>query len=311
MAADPTIGSTLSTLKTLLNHKLGNTSLGFFTADVRTDAINEGREELMMAYDWPRLIVAETVKFAGVGTAYVTNGNMRDVTTGGTYTGTGDIMYLLEIDGTAPDTFKWSDDDGSTYTTGVAITGAAQTLNNGVTVTFANTTGHTSGDAWEFLATDDTGKTSLPPNYHHYLRLFDSGDTTWEKVSPEEFDDPSDETWTIKDDSGSLQKGRVRRMYVSPTSTTSLTLRYMMILDNLSEESDQSGFETWHDKAIVYGAMWKLAERAGDTEWVSYYKAKFYESAGKAWQDARGEEEGHLNNRLRSAYEDKTLLNKA
>ena len=310
MSADPTIGSTLSSLKTLLNHKLGNTSLGFFTSDVRTDAINEGREELMMAYDWPLLIVTETVKFAGIGTAYLTNGDMRDVTTGGTYTGTGDIMYLVEIDDATP-TFKWSDDDGATYTTGVAITGAAQTLSNGVTITFANTTGHTLADAWEFLATDDTGKTSLPPNYHHYMKLFDSDDSVWEKRSPDVYDSPASNMWTIKDDSGSLQKGRARRMYVYPTTTTSLTFRYMMMLDNMSDDADKTGFDTWHDKAIVYGSMWKLAERAGDTEWVSYYKAKFYEAAGKAWQDARGEEEGHLNNRIRSSFENKTLLNKA
>jgi len=54
----------------------------------------------------------------------------------------------------SPNTFSWSEDGGSTWTaTGVAITGAAQTLSNGVTITFAATTGHTLGDKWSFTAT--------------------------------------------------------------------------------------------------------------------------------------------------------------
>ena len=51
------------------------------------------------------------------------------------------------------DTFKWSDDDGSTWeATGVSITGTAQLLNNGVTITFTDLVGHTLADYWEFTA---------------------------------------------------------------------------------------------------------------------------------------------------------------
>lgn len=61
-----------------------------------------------------------------------------------------DINYKVEIDGTGtPDTFKWSDDGGSTWdATTVAITGADQDLNNGVTIRFGATTGHTATNAW-------------------------------------------------------------------------------------------------------------------------------------------------------------------
>src|SRR5262249_27467784 len=56
--------------------------------------------------------------------------------------------YTVVIDGTGtPDTFKWKLNSGS-FTTGVAITGASQTLSNGVTVTFAATTGHALNDQW-------------------------------------------------------------------------------------------------------------------------------------------------------------------
>ena len=80
---------------------------------------------------------------------------LDDATSGGSYTGEGTTAFLVEIDGTgSPDTFRWSTDGGSTWEAStVAITGAAQTLDRGVTVTFAATTGHTSGDQWTFSAT--------------------------------------------------------------------------------------------------------------------------------------------------------------
>jgi hypothetical protein len=72
------------------------------------------------------------------------------MTTGGTATSgiTATSTYDVEIDGTgSPNTFKWRLNGGA-YTTGVSMTGSAQTLSNGVTVTFAATTGHTLADRW-------------------------------------------------------------------------------------------------------------------------------------------------------------------
>ncbi len=82
------------------------------------------------------------------------DGNLDDMTVGGTYNGSINTNYKVQIDATGtPDTFKWSDDGGSTWdATGVSITGSAQTLNNGVTVTFGATTGHTLSTNWSFTA---------------------------------------------------------------------------------------------------------------------------------------------------------------
>ena len=87
--------------------------------------------------------------FVSVGdaTAVGTPG-LDDATSGGTYTGTEDARYDVEIDlAAATDTFQWRK-DGGTWTTDVTVTGSAQTLSDGVTVTFGATTGHTLGDAW-------------------------------------------------------------------------------------------------------------------------------------------------------------------
>jgi len=98
---------------------------------------------------------------SGLGTvnaAGFIGSGLNDATSGGTFTGTtvaSRCGFDIEIDGTGtPDTFKWRKhtppDTIGGYTAGVAITGAAQTLSDGVTVTFGATTGHTSGDKWLF-----------------------------------------------------------------------------------------------------------------------------------------------------------------
>lgn len=71
--------------------------------------------------------------------------------TGGKNTAS-ELDYVIEIDGAeSPNTFKWSDDGGDTWDAeGVAITGEAQTLNNGITITFSATSGGVSGDKWTF-----------------------------------------------------------------------------------------------------------------------------------------------------------------
>jgi len=59
--------------------------------------------------------------------------------------------YAISIDSVgATDTFSWSDDNGVTWTTGVAITGASQTLSNSISITFGSVTGHTLSDNWLF-----------------------------------------------------------------------------------------------------------------------------------------------------------------
>lgn len=105
-------------------------------------------------------LVAEVSPPTIIGKAAAKPGgvSLNDLTSGGTYTGIQQeppyINYRVEIDGTGPDTFRWSDDNGSTWqASGIAVTpGSAQTLSNGVTVTFGASTGHTVGDYWNIDA---------------------------------------------------------------------------------------------------------------------------------------------------------------
>ena len=95
-----------------------------------------------------------------IGTPVFTGSGLNDLTLGGEFNQPYTQTLRIEIDGTGtPDTFKWSVDGGSTWVqTGVAITGSAQDLHYiGVSVTFANTTGHTVGDYWQVTLTPASG----------------------------------------------------------------------------------------------------------------------------------------------------------
>lgn len=64
------------------------------------------------------------------------------------------VTFTVIIDATGtPDTFKWQKNAGG-FTTGVAISGASQTLSDGITMTFTNTTGHTVNDQWILTVTN-------------------------------------------------------------------------------------------------------------------------------------------------------------
>jgi hypothetical protein len=73
---------------------------------------------------------------------------LNDATWGTGYNAAATAYFEVVIDtvGT-PDKFKWRKNGGS-WTTTVSITGSAQTLSDGQTITFAATTGHTLNDQW-------------------------------------------------------------------------------------------------------------------------------------------------------------------
>ena len=91
--------------------------------------------------------------FATVGAAQYKelSANLNDLSSGGTFTdwkANAGTTFSIVISATGtPDHFTWQKNNGS-VSAPVAITGAAQTLSDGVTATFAATTGHTLNDMW-------------------------------------------------------------------------------------------------------------------------------------------------------------------
>jgi len=86
-----------------------------------------------------------------IGTAGFLGAGLNDLTTGGVFTGTGSKRYRVIISTSAgTDKFDWSDDNGQSWTIGVTITGFAQVLSSGITITFGAVSGHTLSNTWIF-----------------------------------------------------------------------------------------------------------------------------------------------------------------
>jgi hypothetical protein len=76
---------------------------------------------------------------------------LDDATYSGSYTGSTANGFYVAIDAEgAPDTFEFSDNNGDCSGSGVEITGSAQLLCDGISITFASTTGHTQWDEWDY-----------------------------------------------------------------------------------------------------------------------------------------------------------------
>ena len=81
------------------------------------------------------------------GYAHRANVSALTVTWGGTYNGGTDTPAHYEVVATASSTMKWRK-NGDDWTTGVTVTGSAQTLSDGVTVTFSASSGLTANDTF-------------------------------------------------------------------------------------------------------------------------------------------------------------------
>lgn len=132
-----------------------NTQLWDGTANksVDLDAVNAVKAKFCIDY-MNRLVLADLESPLAIGASIFTGSGLDDCVPGGRSTNAAALNYVIQIDGNGtPDTFKWSDDGGSTWdATTVDITGESQTLNNAITCVFDATTGHTIGDKWAFTA---------------------------------------------------------------------------------------------------------------------------------------------------------------
>jgi len=69
-------------------------------------------------------------------------------TVSGTYSGSTNAYWVIDITASGtPDVFEWAKNNGSA-TTGVNITGGAQLLSDGISITFPSTTAYTVGQTW-------------------------------------------------------------------------------------------------------------------------------------------------------------------
>lgn len=165
------------------SHMGGNLTVsGDFTVDGTQFINNSTNFSLAAPFTYLNAGADLTVTHSGSG--------LDDVVMGGTFEGTASTTYYVRIDGTGtPDTFEWSKDNfATTEATDVDITGTAQALDNGITVTFNATTGHTLNDSWSATAVPIDVDTGLFTNrntgasgvgYTHMGIFFDASAEKW------------------------------------------------------------------------------------------------------------------------------------
>jgi len=113
--------------------------------------------------DW--LQVPKLVSTIGT-TSQTTGSGLNDATFAGPFTGSGGpTTYYVKITSTGtPDEFAWSKDNFSTTeATGISITGSKQELDNGITIKFDATTGHTANDVWQMTTQTSNDVTEAIP----------------------------------------------------------------------------------------------------------------------------------------------------
>jgi len=119
------------------------------------DTITSATHQLYEYSIFPMSRPCDHLKFArSVGTG------ITDFSISGTYTGTTQKIYRIKISlAESTDKFQYSisTDGGTTFSTyapvsgpGTNITGSVQTINDGLSINFTKTTGHTLNDVWEF-----------------------------------------------------------------------------------------------------------------------------------------------------------------
>jgi len=137
------------------------------------DVINSAAHELYEYSISPMSRPLDHLKFArSTGTG------VTDFSLSGTYIGTAQKIYRIKISlASSTDKFQYSTstDGGTTFSAyapssgpGTNITGSVQTINDGLSINFTKTTGHTLNDVWEFY-------TPMPQNVEVPFRTTGSG----------------------------------------------------------------------------------------------------------------------------------------
>jgi len=193
-----------------------------------------------------------------IGEITFTGSGLDDMSNGGLFTGFADVNYEVVIDGTGtPDTFKWSDDGGVTYTETVAITGSDQTLSNGVTIKFQATTGHTLADKWTFTAkAKDPVSIQKKPETVITVSLAPSGTTTSNAIDLRNFESAS---ITVKGD-------------FAVGATDGMTVEIFTSPDNVNYDVDAWASTGLEPDFVANTTKQKTTNL--DTEPISYAKVK-------------------------------------
>jgi hypothetical protein len=149
-----------------------------------------------------------------------------------------------------------------------------------------------------------SGKAAKPTDYFRMIKMWDATESTPEYTYlPEDiFDQQSDTAssyWTEDYDTVTS----TRKIFIKPTSETSVRIRYVVKPETLVDDSDESNLPANWDDVVAYYAASILANNAAQYDRYQAMKREGDEMAAKAYASTknRGGVKGGV--RLRSRYE--------
>lgn len=195
-------------------------------------------------------------------------------------------LVEIEIDGvTTPNTFKHRINSG-TWTTGVAITGLSQTIYKKISVTFANTTGYTVGDNWDFTAYAD-----LPSDFHYGLIRIERASTTnlinmlasYQELR--ELYPLLNRTSGYWGNPGHAAIGELKQLFVVPQPSSQETLKIFYqkkptAFTTGSDDLDMMGDE-YQYTCLVYHAAKEILEDSAQAELANRMMARYEEELAR------------------------------
>lgn len=127
--------------------------LSLIAGDVEGIRITEDAGAVTVAVNGPILLEDATIEHENVthDPIYLSGQTgLDDLSSSGLYSLTGSAVFQIRIDGVgSPNTFEWRKGTSGGYTSSVAMTGSAQLLQDGISITWAAIIGHTNNDEWE------------------------------------------------------------------------------------------------------------------------------------------------------------------
>jgi len=153
----PSAGTGLAA--TIESYSTGQITFDGLTQLIKTNILKDG-SQFVASTDPNKLLAGSAeLEYSNI-THYAIYGTgqtgLDDLTTSGIYDVQDEnTLFQIRIDSIGsgiPDTFEWKDYADGLWHTGIPITGEAQLLQNGITITFEAATGHTLADNWYFDA---------------------------------------------------------------------------------------------------------------------------------------------------------------
>jgi hypothetical protein len=281
-------GSTLATLQTRVRDLIpGKSTTGANTDSAITKALNRAREFMYTQYLWPHLRVKTELTFTGGKVAlpsdYYSFATMRD----SNYTDwkkVDPMKFELNINYGNCWTIEEESAISRTISTAVIATNVA-------TITTATAHTYSAGDS-----ITQSGVSSATFNETITIASVPSTTTyTYAKVS-------ANESAT----GGTALRDTTDKIFVKPTSTTTLYLRYYKSLTDMSAATDQSEFFAHQEEAMVRGAEEFMALRDRDFKAIQIWEQNFRKRLNPVYQQSVDDDEEDQG--LETAYDKENIF---